>query len=68
MNLSQQTIDTLEEQGYVSLDDYLMSLSTDYGVPVNWVVSLVEMLGEEELFDGLLVYLDGYAEQSTKGD
>ena len=68
MKLSQQTIDTLKEQGYSDLDDYLMSLSTDYGVPVNWVVSLAEMLGEEELVDGLLVYLDRYADSSAEGD
>ena len=46
MKLSQLTIDMLEEQGYVSLDDYLMSLSADYGVPVNWVVCLGGILGE----------------------
>ena len=62
MKLSQQTIDTLEEQGYVSLDDYLMSLSTDYGVPVNWVVSLAEISGENELFDGLPCCLESYTE------
>ena len=49
MKLSQQTIDMLKEQGYSDLDDYLMSLSTDYGVPVNWVVSLAEISGENEL-------------------
>ena len=62
MKLSQQTIDTLKEQGYSDLDDYLMSLSTDYGVPINWVVSLAEMLGENELFDGLPCCLESYTE------
>ena len=62
MLLSQQTTDTLKEQGYSDLDDYLMSLSTDYGVPVNWVVSLAEMLGENELFDGLPCCLESYTE------
>ncbi len=62
MKLSQQTIDMLKEQGYSDLDDYLMSLSTDYGVPVNWVVSLAEISGENELFDGLPCYLESYTE------
>ena len=62
MKLSQQTIDMLKEQGYSDLDDYLMSLSTDYGVPVNLVVSLAEILGENELFDGLPCCLESYTE------
>ena len=62
MKLSQQTIDMLKEQGYSDLYDYLMSLSTDYGVPVDWVVSLAEISGENELFDGLPCCLESYTE------
>ena len=62
MKLSQQTIDMLKEQGYSDLDDYLMSLSTDYGVPVIWVVSLAEISGENERFDGLPYCLESYTE------
>ena len=62
MKLSQQTIGMLKEQGYSDLDDYLMSLSTDYGVPVNWVVNLAEISGENELFDGLPCCLESYTE------
>ena len=62
MKLSQQTIDMLKEQGYSDLDDYLMSLSTDQRVPVIWVVSLAEISGENERFDGLPYCLESYTE------
>ena len=43
-----------KENGYADRDDYLTCLSEDYGVPIEDVFSLAEMLGENEDFDGLV--------------
>ena len=47
-----------QENGYVDRDDYLNCLSEDYGVPIEDVYSLAEMLGEHEDFDGLVRALE----------
>ena len=52
--LSPETTKTLKENGYSNLREYLQALSDDYGVPYSVVISLYQMLGESELFDGLV--------------
>ena len=47
-----------KENGYADRDDYLTCLSEDYGVPIENVFSLAEMLGENEDFDGLVSVLE----------
>ena len=47
-----------QENGYADRDDYLNCLSEDYGVPIEDVFSLAEMLGEHEDFDGLVSALE----------
>ena len=47
-----------QENGYTDRDDYLTCLSEDYGVPIESVYSLAEMLGEHEDFDGLVSALE----------
>ena len=47
-----------KENGYTDRDDYLNCLSEDYGVPIEDVFSLAEMLGENEDFDGLVSALE----------
>ena len=47
-----------QENGYADRDDYLTSLSEDYGLPIEDVYSLAEMLGENEDFDGLVSALE----------
>ena len=42
-----------QENGYADRDDYLTCLSEDYGVSIEDVFSLAEMLGENEDCDGL---------------
>ena len=42
------------DAGYLSRIDYLTSLSQDYGVPLNIVLTAAETLGSNEDFDGLL--------------
>ena len=47
-----------EQNGYADKDDYMTCLSEDYGVPIEDVYSLAEMLGESEDFDGLVSALE----------
>ena len=50
--------DVYLENGYKNRDDYLNSLSEDYGVPVDAVLALAEVLGPDEDFDGLVSNLE----------
>ena len=47
-----------QENGYADRDDYLNCLSEDYGVSIEDVYSLAEMLGENADFDGLVSALE----------
>ena len=47
-----------QQNGYADRDDYLTCLSEDYGVSIEDVYSLAEMLGESEDFDGLVSALE----------
>lgn len=47
-----------QENGYKNRRDYLQCLSEDYGVPLETVQSLADMLGEHEDFDGLVQALE----------
>ena len=47
-----------QENGYADRDDYLNCLSEDYGVSIEDIHSLAEMLGENEDFDGLVSALE----------
>ena len=47
-----------QQNGYADRDDYLNCLSEDYGVSIDDVYSLAEMLGENEDFDGLVSALE----------
>ena len=47
-----------QENGYADRDDYLTCLSEDYGLPIEDVYSLAEMLGKNEDFDGLVSALE----------
>ena len=47
-----------QENGYADRDDYLTCLSEDYGVSIEDVYSLAEMLGENEDSDGLISVLE----------
>ena len=45
------------QNGYKDRDDYLQCMSDDYGVPIEVVYSLADMLEGEE-FDGLVSALE----------
>ena len=47
-----------QEKGYTDRDDYLNSLSEDYGIPDDAVRALAEVLGPDEDFDGLVSNLE----------
>ena len=47
-----------QQNEYTDRDDYLTCLSEDYGVSIDDVYSLAEMLGENEDFDGLICTLE----------
>jgi len=46
------------QNGYKNRDDYLESLSEDYGVPLETVYVLAEALGESEEWDALISALE----------
>jgi hypothetical protein len=46
------------ENGYDSRKHYLECMAEDYGVPVEIVFSLAQMLGSNEDFDGLISALE----------
>jgi hypothetical protein len=47
-----------QENGYKDRKDYLECMADDYGVPVEVVISMADVLGESEDFDGLIVALE----------
>lgn len=54
--------DVYLENGYEKREDYLNSLAGDYGINVNTVHALADMLGPNEDFDGLLSELEDAAD------
>lgn len=47
-----------QENGYKNRADYLNSLSEDYGIPIDAVLALADVLGPDEDFDGLISNLE----------
>lgn len=50
--------DVYQEHGCASRDDYLRGLAEDYGVPLDAVLAIAEILGPDEDFDGLVSSLE----------
>ena len=50
------------KKGYADRRDYLANLADDYGVDLNAVLVLADLLGPEEDFDGLVSELEDYAD------
>ena len=42
------------DQGYESRKDYLECIAEDYGVDIDTVITLADLLGPNEDFDGLV--------------
>jgi len=47
-----------KENGYTDRKDYLQCMSDMYGVPLDVVTELADLLGESEEFDGLVSALE----------
>ena len=54
--------DVYRENGYDSREDYLQSLADNFGIPLDAVLSLAEVLGPDEDFDGLVSSLEDAAD------
>lgn len=52
-----------EEMGYPNRTAYLESLAFDYGIDVDTVKALADILGPSEDFDGLVTALEDYQEE-----
>ena len=53
---------TYTDNGYKSCADYLRCMSDEYGVPINTVMVLADLLSENEGFDGLVTSMADYGE------
>lgn len=51
------SINVYTENGYHHRQHYLECMAEDYGVPLDFVTHLADLLGENEDFDGLVVAL-----------
>lgn len=49
---------TYTDNGYKDRAEYLSALSEDYGVDINTVQCIADLLGETEDFDGLISALE----------
>lgn len=49
------------ENGFKNRDHYLQCLAEDHGVPLSIVLSLADLLGPDEDFDGLVTSLLDYS-------
>lgn len=58
--MNEETRSCLEELGYRSIKEYLLGLADEYEVSKETVFALYSVLGENELFDGLVSSLEDY--------
>lgn len=65
----QETKDALIEMGYLGnktgVKAYLTDLAEEHGVDYYTVVNLYYVLGEEELFDGLVNAMEDYSDDMS---
>lgn len=55
---SERMSNVYQENGYKDRKDYLECMASMYEVPLEVVISLAEVLGESEAFDGLISALE----------
>ena len=56
------------ENGYHNRADYLECLADDFGVDLDSVLCIAEMLGQDEDFDGLVSMVDDYSHRLFNAD
>lgn len=54
--------DIYQMNGYEDREDYLSCLAEDYGVDLDTVKALADLLGPDEDFDGLISTLEDFAD------
>jgi len=52
-----------QENGYADRAEYLSCMAEDFGIPLDNVQMLADMLGENEDFDGLVTSLEDAADE-----
>jgi hypothetical protein len=58
----QSNMNVYQLRGYTDRLDYLKSLAENNDVPLNVVISVAELFGESEDFDGLVSAIQDYQE------
>jgi len=56
--MSEGKLNVYQENGYTDRKDYLECIAGDYGLSLEVVINLAEVLGESEDFDGLISALE----------
>ncbi len=53
-------MDIYQESGYKDRDDYLRQLAADNGADIKAVLMLADVLGPEEDFDALVMFVESW--------
>ena len=56
--MTTETKQALQDNGYDSLKEYLQDMADEYGLEYEFVRQLASIMGEGELFDGLVTALE----------
>lgn len=56
--MTSETKQALQDNGYDSLKEYLQDMADEYGLSYELVKQLAQLMGEDELFDGLITALE----------
>lgn len=54
--------DIYKQNGFDSRLEYLIDLAEEYDIPIENVISIANLLGPEEDFDGLISMMQDYSE------
>ena len=60
LEISEATMSVYQENGYKNRRDYLEILAEELGMDLHIVLSIADLLGPSEDFDGLVSELDDY--------
>lgn len=60
MTTSREIKQALENNGYNSKEEYLQELAEENGLDIETVYMVADLLGDSELFDGLVTALQDY--------
>ena len=63
IKISEETLEELKAIGYDSLEEYLDDLADEHGVSKEQVYALYSVLGQGEIFDGLVSSVEDIVEE-----